>query len=135
MPNDWTLALTSARELRDLYGSSPPDLSECALSHVHIDERGCSVTLGLETDVMPSSLPDEWRAKSFDTCEFFIAFGDTDNVRVQGWDASVANAVTISGSPGGCVSVSIGTGGVGMDFRAGSATLTRVRGHLASKAE
>lgn len=134
MPNDWTLALTSAQELHALYGTTPPDLAECTLSHVHIDERGRSVTLGLDTEVMPSPFPGEWHEKSFNTCEFFIVFGDTDNVRIQGWDASVANAVTISGSPDGRISVSIGTGDTGMSFQAGSASLPRVRGYLASKA-
>ncbi|MBT2418181.1 hypothetical protein J7F01_04785 [Streptomyces sp. ISL-22] len=79
MPNDWPLALTS--------------------------ERGRLVTLGLETEVMPSPLPDEWGAKGFNTCEFFIVLGDASNVRIYGWGASVANAVTVSGSPDGSISV------------------------------
>ncbi|GAA4079195.1 hypothetical protein GCM10022233_68580 [Streptomyces shaanxiensis] len=133
MPNDWTLVLASAEGLRALYGMAPPNLTECTLSHVHIDERGRSVTLGLETEVMPSPLPDEWRAKGLNTCEFFIVFGDTGNVHIQGWDASVANAVTISEAGDGGILVSVGTESAGMSFQAGSVSLARVRGYLASK--
>lgn len=131
--HEWPLALTSARYLQAVYGDTPPALRECTLSHVHIDERGRSVTLGLETEVMPSPLPDEWRTKGLNTCEFFIVFRYAESVRIRGWDASVANAVAVSRSPEGCVSVSIGSEGSGMRFRAASASVTRVRGYLASR--
>ncbi|MDQ8706299.1 Imm50 family immunity protein [Streptomyces sp. LHD-70] len=104
-----------------------PALGACVLTHLHLDERDRSVTLGLQTDVLPSPLPEGWPSGA-NSCEFFVVFREATDVRIHGWDARAARAVRISGTPAEGISVRIGGAGTGMEFRAASAALARVRG-------
>lgn len=61
------------------------DASGCDPFHVHIDERGNSVTLGFHTKVFPVSTPTEWREKGFNAFEFYLVFEGAEGLRVTAW--------------------------------------------------
>ncbi|TDU80242.1 Imm50 family immunity protein [Streptomyces sp. KS 21] len=92
--NDWP-------ELRDLYGASAaPDLDTCHFFHVHIDERGTSVTFGFETSQLPEHPKPEWTASAYNTLRFWVEFTGVSGLRVSGILAEAKRAVRITNGGG-----------------------------------
>ncbi|MFB7982933.1 Imm50 family immunity protein [Streptomyces vinaceus] len=89
--NDWP-------ELRELYGADPlPDLDTSDFFHVHVDERGTSVTFALETSRLPAHPKPEWTEAAYNTLRFWIEFSGVADLRVAGLLADAERAVRIEG--------------------------------------
>ncbi|MYT23064.1 hypothetical protein GTW69_22715 [Streptomyces sp. SID7760] len=117
-------------ELRALYGTAPlPDLDTCDFFHVHIDERGTSVTFAFETSQLPAHPKAEWRGSAYNTLRFWIEFTGVSGLRVAGILAEARRTVRISGggTPGRLdVSVTSGTRSIAFSASASQVTHTRV---------
>ncbi len=117
-------------ELRALYGTAPlPDLDTCDFFHVHIDERGTSVTFGFETSQLPANPEPEWTESAYNTLRFWIEFTGVSDLRVSGILAEAKRAVRISGggTPGRLdVSVTSETRSIAFSASASHVTHTRV---------
>ncbi|MGQ4388945.1 Imm50 family immunity protein [Streptomyces sp. SAS_270] len=119
--------------LRELYDGDPPSLDSCSLFYVHLDERGDSVTLGFETERLPSKPPSEWRQKPFNMFEFHLVLVGVEALRVHGWGPAQAKEVGLVRRDGGRVDVTLGGAEDGIRFRASSVSLGRTRVYLAAR--
>ncbi|MFJ3914098.1 immunity protein 50 of polymorphic toxin system [Streptomyces sp. 2132.2] len=125
--NDWP-------ELRELYGAEPlPDLDTCDFFHVHVDERGTSVTFALETSRLPAHPKPEWTEAAYNTLRFWIEFSGVADLRVAGLLADAERAVRIEGGGDGGgtagrlrVSVTSETRSIAFSAAASRVTQTRV---------
>ncbi|WKD31643.1 Imm50 family immunity protein [Streptomyces xanthophaeus] len=119
-------------ELQALYGASPvPDLDTCHFFHIHIDERGTSVTFGFETQQLPPYPEPEWSRKAYNTLRFWIEFTGVTELRVAGLLAEAQRAVRIvqDGSPTS-LRVSVESERRSISFAATSARVSHTRVYL-----
>ncbi|MFE5973360.1 Imm50 family immunity protein [Streptomyces sp. NPDC056460] len=135
--SDWTALVDSAEAITDLY-ASPPRLNggACEVFYVQIDERGTSVTLGFDTNVLPSRRPAAWAEKAYNTVEFHLKFTGVEGLRIAGWDAGARHAaVGLRRGPAatGLVVTLEGPGSF-LGFTASTSRVTRVRPYLAATA-
>ncbi|MFH8577298.1 immunity 50 family protein [Streptomyces zaomyceticus] len=129
--SDWTDLLVDPSPIRDVF-PSPPDLDECGLFFVHIDERGTGVTLGFDTDRVPDDLLHENGHTPANAFEFFVLFTAVTALRVEGWGGGANRSVRISRTAeGGEVAVSVESPTEHLAFHAREARVTRARGYLA----
>ncbi|MFB7057700.1 Imm50 family immunity protein [Streptomyces vinaceus] len=125
--NDWP-------ELRELYGADPlPDLDTSDFFHVHVDERGTSVTFALETSRLPAHPKPEWTEAAYNTLRFWIEFSGVADLRVAGLLADAERAVRIEGGGGGAVGrlrVSVISETRSIAFSAAASRVTHTRVYL-----
>nr|WSW47856.1 immunity 50 family protein [Streptomyces sp. NBC_01001] len=122
--NDWP-------ELRDLYGAAPvPDLDTCHFFHVHIDERGTSVTFGFETPQLPEHPKPEWTASAYNTLRFWVEFTGVTDLRVSGILAEAERAVRITGGVPDHLEVSVTSETRSIAFSASASRVTYTRVYL-----
>jgi hypothetical protein len=130
-PSEWFELLDEPERIQRLF-STPPRLADCRLNHVHIDERGTSVTLGFETGRLPDKpLPDGWDSDC-NTYEFFLTCRVITDLRVSGWGGGARMTVTVHATEDGRIAVSASGGESGTTFVADGISLTRSRVYLAS---
>ncbi|MCJ1678941.1 immunity 50 family protein [Streptomyces sp. APSN-46.1] len=123
--SDWS-------ELRALYGTAPvPDLDSCDFFHVHVDERGASVTFGFETQQLPPHPKPEWSEKAYNTLCFWIEFTGVTDLRLSGIHAEAERAVQITGgdTPDG-LRVSVNSDTRSITFAASSSQVSHTRVYL-----
>ncbi|MET8979202.1 Imm50 family immunity protein [Streptomyces sp. NPDC004539] len=130
--SDWGEILASPDSLGRYYGDSVPAAGDCRLFYVHVDERGESVTVGFQTEVMPAYPADAWLGVEYNTLEFFLFFPGVEEFSVDGWGSVEAARFEVGVRPGGVVSVALGSEGAGIRFRAGSVALRKARVYLAA---
>jgi hypothetical protein len=130
--SEWTAILRSAEILRDAY-PAPPDPSDCTLQYFQIDERGASVTVGLETLQLPSHPPADWEGKRYNTVEFYLRFTNVKRLRVVGWDFTIRDAeVSVSRSDEG-IQVALASEGSRIHFTADQCLVPRMRSYLSAQ--
>ncbi|QES47704.1 hypothetical protein DEJ50_07625 [Streptomyces venezuelae] len=99
--------LSDSSELTELYGGRPPELGDCLLFSVHIDERDASVTLGFETRELPARPKAEWAGTVYNTFFFSLVFPGVAGLRVRGVLAEEHREVSLAAAPGGRIAVSV----------------------------
>ncbi|WP_078841192.1 Imm50 family immunity protein [Streptomyces acidiscabies] len=130
--SDWGRILGSPDALGPLYEGDVPGPEECKLYYVHVDERGASVTVGLETRSVPSRPDEAWRDKVYNTLEFYLLFSGVRGFSVNRWSSVEAARFDVAIEAGGGVSVVLGSEGSGIRFRADSVGLQKARVYLAA---
>ncbi|WP_435975125.1 Imm50 family immunity protein [Streptomyces sp. Qhu_M48] len=131
--SDWTAIINSAEEITSVY-ATPPNLNECALYYVQIDERSTSVTLAFETSILPSNPPLSWADREYNTVEFYLKFAGVKELQITGWDFTARDAAVTFTSFGEGIRVSVGATGSHLAFTADMSLLTRTRPYLSSRA-
>ncbi|MFC8953983.1 Imm50 family immunity protein [Streptomyces sp. NPDC057101] len=131
--SDWTSIINSTEEITSIY-ATPPNLRECALYYVQIDERCTSVTLAFETSSLPSNPPRSWAEREYNTVEFYVKFTGVERLRITGWDFTARDAeVTLTSLGNEGVRVSVDAPGSHLAFTASSSFVTRTRPFLSSR--
>ncbi|MCX4981972.1 Imm50 family immunity protein [Streptomyces sp. NBC_00572] len=130
--SDWTTIINSAESITSSY-TTPPNLNECTLEYVQIDERSTSVTLAFETSVLPSNPPPAWADREYNTVEFFLKFTGVKELQVVGWDFTARDAAVTLTPFGEGVRVSVDGAGSHLAFTAEISLLTRTRPYLSSR--
>ncbi|MFE5774063.1 Imm50 family immunity protein [Streptomyces sp. NPDC056485] len=117
-------------ELRALYGTAAlPGVDTCDFFHVHIDERGTSVTFAFETSQLPANPKPERTEPAYNTLRFWVEFTGVSGLRVSGILAEAKRVVRIGdgGRPGRLdVSVTSETRSIAFSASASQVTHTRV---------
>ncbi|WP_318208170.1 Imm50 family immunity protein [Streptomyces sp. SJL17-1] len=131
--SDWTAIINSAESATSSY-TTPPNLNECTLEYVQIDERSTSVTLAFETSVLPSNPPPAWADREYNTVEFYVKFTGVKELQVAGWDFTARDAAVTLTPFGEGVRVSVDGAGSHLAFTAECSLLTRTRPYLSSRA-
>jgi hypothetical protein len=131
--SDWTTIVESTEEITSAY-ATPPNLNECALYYVQIDERGTSVTLAFETSILPSNPPLAWADREYNTVEFYLKFIGVKELQITGWDFTARDAAVTFTSFDEGVRVSVDAAASHLTFTAAMSLLTRARPYLASRA-
>ncbi|MFE1228102.1 Imm50 family immunity protein [Streptomyces sp. NPDC058745] len=130
--SDWTASIDSSEWFTRIYGT-PPELDDCRLYFVQIDERDSSVTFSFETSDLPVDPPLEWGNREYNTVEFFLKFTGVRNLRITGWDFSARDAsVTLTHRRDEGLQVTVKGEGSHLDFTAAASLLTRTRAYLAA---
>ncbi|MFG3347659.1 Imm50 family immunity protein [Streptomyces sp. NPDC048018] len=129
--SDWTLQVDPEGRLRGLYGAGGLPLEACELFYLQIDERERSATLGFETGRLPPNPPPEWGQRPYNTVEFFVAFTNTSEIFLSGWNPSARAGVALAPHGTGSVRVSLEHADSRLRFTATGAAVTRVRPYLA----
>ncbi|MFJ7410462.1 Imm50 family immunity protein [Streptomyces sp. NPDC098077] len=129
--SDWARFLDDPQSIRSLYDDEP-DLDQCDLFHVLVDERGDSITLGFQTPHTPARIRPEWEGKVYDSFTFHLVFSWDEQLAVQGWAAPACKTVSIQRDPDEKLSVAITSQEASLRFRARSVVLSAARVGLVS---
>ncbi len=129
--SDWARLLDDPQSIRSLYDEEP-DLDQCDLFHVLVDERGHSITLGFQTAHTPARIRPEWEGKAHNSFTFYLVFSWVEQLAVQGWAAPACKTVSIQRDPGEKLSVAITSDEASLLFRARSVVLSAARVGLVS---
>lgn len=132
--SDWPELLTDPGTVTDLF-TSAPDLAECGLFYLHIDERDAAVTLGFELDRLPDRPLPEWTEKGLNAFEMFLSFTGVSGLLVDGWTFAPKDAVLVRRNPDGGMRVDISGPGESVTFDARTAALVKAKAYLASRSE
>ncbi|MFD4591322.1 Imm50 family immunity protein [Streptomyces rubiginosohelvolus] len=124
--SDWARLLDDPQSLQSLYDDEP-DLDQCDLFHVLMDERGDSITLGFQTAHTPARIRPEWEEKVCNSFTFYLVFSRVEQLTVQGWTAPACKTVSIQRHPDEKLSVSITSEEASPLFRARSVVLSAAR--------
>lgn len=128
MDGDWLRLIPFPGPLRDVYAATPPRGETCRLTYLHLDERGPSVTVGLDT----TDLPAAWRGSDANTVQFSLLFDEIRDLRITDWSPSPHSPLTMTAGQGGTLQVAIGEGSSHLTFHAPTARVTKVRAYLAA---
>ncbi|HEY8983398.1 MAG TPA: Imm50 family immunity protein [Streptomyces sp.] len=129
--SDWAEIIGSLDGLGRFYGDSVPAPGDCKIFYAHVDERGESVTVGLETRVMPLRPADAWSDTVYNALEFYLVFSGVEDFLVDRWGCSEAAQFDLGLDEDGMVSVVLGSESSGIRFRAASVGVEKVRVYLA----
>ncbi|MFJ4708238.1 Imm50 family immunity protein [Streptomyces anulatus] len=129
--SDWARLLDDPQSIQSLYDEEP-DLSQCDLFHVLVDERGDSITLGFRTAHTPARIRSEWEGKVYNSFTFYLVFSRVQELAVQGWAAPAHKRVSIRRNPDEKLSVAITSDESSLLFRAHSVALSAARVGLVS---
>lgn len=129
--SDWARFLDAPQSIRSLYDDEP-DLDQCDLFHVLVDERGDSITLGFQTPHTPARIRPEWEGKVYNSFTFRLVFSWDEQLAVQGWAAPACKTVSIQRDPDEKLSVAITSQEASLRFRARSVVLSAARVGLVS---
>ncbi|MDF9814885.1 Imm50 family immunity protein [Streptomyces sp. SPB162] len=132
--SDWPELLTDPGPVTDLFASAP-DLAECGLFYLHIDERDTGVTLGFELDRLPDRPIPEWTEKGLNAFEMFLSFTGVSDLMIDGWTFAPKDVVSVKRTPDGRMRVNISGPGESVTFDAGAAALVKAKAYLASRSE
>ncbi|MFD3676147.1 Imm50 family immunity protein [Streptomyces sp. NPDC058613] len=118
-------------ELRALYGTEPlPSLDTCDFFHVHVDERGSSVTFGFETARLPPHPEPEWAAEPYNTLCFWVEFTGVTGLRMAGIVADAERSVRITGGAPDRLDVTVAGDRREISFSAEASRVTHTRVYL-----
>lgn len=131
---DWARFLDAPQSIRSLY-EEDPDLNQCDLFHVLMDEREDSITLGFQTAQTPVRIRPEWKGKEYNSFTFYLVFSRVQGLAVQGWEAPAHKKVSIRRDSDEKLTVTIASEGSSVAFRARSVALSAARVGLASSSE
>ncbi|NED00291.1 hypothetical protein G3I55_01245 [Streptomyces sp. SID6648] len=129
--SDWARLLDDPQSIRSLYDDEP-NLDQCDLFHVLVDERGDSITLGFQTAQTPARIRAEWEGKEYNSFTFYLVFSWVEQLAVQGWAAPAHKRVSIRRDPDEKLSVAITSEEASLLFRARSVALSAARVGLVS---
>ncbi|MEU2576806.1 Imm50 family immunity protein [Streptomyces anulatus] len=129
--SDWARLLDDPQSIQSLYDEEP-DLNQCDLFHVLVDERGNSITLGFKTAHTPARIRPEWEGKVYNSFTFYLVFSWVEQLAVQGWAAPAHKRVSIRSDPDEKLSVAIVSEEASLLFRARSVALSAARVGLVS---
>ncbi|MFB8383373.1 Imm50 family immunity protein [Streptomyces rubiginosohelvolus] len=129
--SDWARLLDDPQSIQSLYDDEP-DLDQCDLFHVLVDERGDSITLGFRTPHTPARIRPEWEGKVYNSFTFHLVFSRVEQLAVQGWAAPACKTVSIRRDPDEKLSVAITSEEASLLFRARSVVLSAARVGLVS---
>ncbi len=129
--SDWARFLDDPQSIQSLYAEEP-DLSQCDLFHVLVDERGDSITLGFKTAHTPARIRPEWEGEVYNSFTFYLVFSRAHELAVQGWAAPAHKRVSIRRNPDEKLSVAITSDESSLLFRAHSVALSGARVGLVS---
>ncbi|WP_097877314.1 Imm50 family immunity protein [Streptomyces sp. ms184] len=129
--SDWARLLDDPQSIQSLYDDEP-DLDQCDLFHVLVDERGDSITLGFRTPHTPARIRPEWEGKVYNSFTFHLVFSRVEQLAVQGWAAPACKTVSIRRDPDEKLSVAITSEEASLLFRARSVVLSASRVGLVS---
>ncbi|MCZ4122163.1 Imm50 family immunity protein [Streptomyces sp. H39-S7] len=132
--SDWPELLDDPGLVTDLFASAP-DLSQCGLFYLHIDERDTAITLGFELDRLPDQPLPEWTAKGLNAFEMFLSFTGVSGLVIDGWTFAFKETVSVERHPDGGMRVEISGPGESVVFHARAATLVKARAYLASRSQ
>jgi hypothetical protein len=129
--SEWIDLLTQPQSMRRFF-DKVPNLRECDLFYLHIDERDTSVTLGFDTRLIPDNPLPEWQRSDFNAFEFFITFTQVKELHISGWGGVTSRSVELSRSTSGKIITRIESPKETISFQADSASLSHSRVYLAS---
>ncbi|MFE1338200.1 Imm50 family immunity protein [Streptomyces sp. NPDC058733] len=132
MGGDWLRLIPFPGPLREAYAAAPPRWEACRLTYLHLDERGTSVTVGLDTTDLPAVPPAAWHGEAFNAVQFFLRFDEVRQLRATGWTLSPHTPLTLAAGRDGMLEVSLGEGPFPFTFHAPTARVTTVRPYLAA---
>ncbi|MER5869677.1 Imm50 family immunity protein [Streptomyces sp. NPDC002044] len=118
-------------ELRALYGTEPlPSLDTCDFFHVHVDERGSSVTFGFETARLPPHPEPQWAAGPYNTLRFWVEFTGVSGLRMAGIVAEPERGVRITAAAPDRLEVAVTGGRREISFSAEASRVAHTRVYL-----
>ncbi|WP_030674795.1 Imm50 family immunity protein [Streptomyces rimosus] len=111
---------------------SAPDLGQCDLFSVQIDERDKELAIGLDLTRLPDKPLPEWVEKNLNAFKFYLAFGQLEELAIDGWLHTPKDSVAINAAGGGRVQVEIRGDGECIRFTSGSIKMFGSRAYRAS---